>query len=73
MWSVLRILATWSAAGMLLALCFLTPGGALVGAVNGLLLGTCVTLAERRARQSGRAVASAVPIRLIGSHAGTIR
>jgi hypothetical protein len=63
----LRNVLICSAIGFFLALVFLTPAGALVGAVNGLLVGVCVTLGELRARDSENAVVPTGPIRLIGS------
>ncbi len=72
MWNLLRILLACMSAGVLLAICLLTPGGAAVGACNGLLVGICVALAEHRARRSENVSAGAAPIRLIGSHAELI-
>jgi hypothetical protein len=63
----LRNVLICSALGFFLALVFLTPAGALVGAVNGLLIGVCVSLGELRARDSDNGVVPNGPIRLIGS------
>ena len=64
---LLRNVLICSAIGFFLAFVFVTPAGALVGAVNGLLIGVCVSLGELRARDSGNVVDPAGPIRLIGS------
>lgn len=72
MWDLLRNITTCMAAGVVLAIFFLTPEGAVVGALNGLLVAVCATLAERRAQHSELTVADAIPIRLIGSHADSI-
>ena len=40
----LRNVLICSAIGFVLAFVFVTPAGALVGAVNGLLIGVCVSL-----------------------------
>jgi hypothetical protein len=55
------------AAGTLLSLAFLTPAGAVVGAINGLIVGVCVGLGELRAKQTEASVGSTGPIRLVGS------
>ena len=63
----LRNVLICSAIGFVLAFVFVTPAGALVGAVNGLLIGVCVSLGELRARGSENVAAPTGPVRLIGS------
>jgi hypothetical protein len=72
MWVLVRNLVMCTLAGIALAVLFLTPGGALVAAFNGLLVGVCAALGELRARGMDVSTAPAVPIRLIGSHADSI-
>jgi hypothetical protein len=43
-------------AGMLLSLLFVTPAGAVLGGVNGCLVGICVGLGERTARRAGSSI-----------------
>jgi hypothetical protein len=68
MFSFLRNLVICTAAGILLAVVFLTPTGAVVGAVNGLLVGLFMCLADWRVQREEMAVTPIGPIRLIGSH-----
>jgi hypothetical protein len=68
MLTFLRSLVVCTAVGILLAVVFLSPTGAVVGAVNGLLVGFCVGLAEWRAQRAQMAVVPVRPIRLIGSY-----
>jgi hypothetical protein len=67
MFGFLRNLVMCTAAGTLLALVFLTPTGAVLGALNGLLVGICICLAERRAQQAEMVLVPSTPIRLIGN------
>jgi len=65
--SFLRNLVMCAAAGILLTVVFLTPASAAVGAINGLIVGLCMCLAEWRAQ---RAEADLAPgrIKLVGNH-----
>jgi hypothetical protein len=53
MFGFMRILMMCTMAGMLLSVVFLTPAGAVVGAVNGFLVGICVGLGEWKATRAG--------------------
>jgi hypothetical protein len=66
MFGFLQKLIICMAAGTLLSLVFLTPTGAVVGAINGLIVGVCVGLGELRAKQTEASVGSTGPIRLVG-------
>lgn len=52
----IRILMLCTVAGYVLALLFMTPGGAYIGAAKGLLVGLLVALAEWKSRR-GKPVA----------------
>lgn len=56
MFSYIRILGYCTLAGYLLAMIFMTPGGATLGAANGLLVGAVVAWAEWKSKQTKRAV-----------------
>ncbi len=49
MFGFMRTLMMCTMAGMLLSLVFLTPAGAVVGAVHGFLIGVCVGVGEWKA------------------------
>jgi len=68
MLAMLGNLVVCTLAGVLLAAVFLVPAGAGVGALNGLLVGVCVALANRKAKRNATTTATAVPIHMIGSH-----
>ncbi len=56
MFNYIRILLLCTLAGYVFALLFMTPGGAYVGAVKGLLVGVLVALAEWKSHR-GKPVA----------------
>lgn len=58
MFNYVRIMMLCTVAGYVLALLFMTPGGAQVGAIKGLLVGLLVALAEWKSRHN-----KPVPIR----------
>ena len=70
MFGFLRSLVLCTAGGVLLAVVFLTPTGAVFGAVNGFVVGLCVGLAEWRAQRLEMTVDPVLPIRMIGSYSG---
>jgi hypothetical protein len=52
MFRYVRIFAYCALAGYVLALVFMTPGGALLGAVKGLLVGALVAWAEWKSKKT---------------------
>jgi hypothetical protein len=52
MFELMRSLMVCTAGGILLAVVFLTPSGAAVGAVNGFLVGIFVCMGEWRAKRA---------------------
>ena len=54
--SCIRILVLCTIAGFLLAITFMTPGGAMAGAVKGLLVGTLIAWGERKSKHKEPAV-----------------
>lgn len=72
MMEFLKNVVVCAGAGAVLAVVFLSPTGAVIGAVNGLLVGVCVGLAQKRAGQLQPAPVSAEPVRLIGSYSNPV-
>jgi hypothetical protein len=54
MFGFMRNLMLCTMVGIVLAVVFLTPTGAFVGAVNGFLVGICVCLGEWKATDAAR-------------------
>ena len=52
MFNYIRILMLCTIAGYILAMLFMTPGGAHIGAVKGLMVGLLVALAEWKSRRN---------------------
>lgn len=67
MFGFMRNVVMFTSAGILLAVLFLSLAGAVVGAINGLIVGACVGLGEWKAQRAELVASSAAPIRLIGS------
>ena len=56
MFTFMQSLLMCTMGGILLSVVFLTPTGAVVGGVNGFLVGVCVGLGERKAKRETAAM-----------------